>query len=241
MQPWQPWPAATLTQASDALQSGEQRLTRLGRVASVLALLLAAANLLFVYVSLHTGWLSPDSISPIVTVSKLATPVLGLLGAIGTFRGWARVFRRLRTQAATDPGIMAATGGVPIPQRLRARARFGRVLSVVALLGAGGLALTSTSVTFDSTLQSDCTWASYAQTADCTYQIFNDSQSNVTFDWQGTSIPVGVTFSPTSGSVAPGGTEAVYMRDPGLCPVTIIFRDATHKLEIDSLFNSPCT
>lgn len=78
------------------------------------------------------------------------------------------------------------------------------------------------------------------QQAVCQYTISNDPKSSVTFEWKGASSPAGATFSPDSGSIAPGATsDTITVTDPFLCPVTFQFVDAGHNLRIDSMFNDP--
>jgi hypothetical protein len=230
----QPWPAATQTQAPGTLQSGEERYLRLSMVATILAIVIVVVNLFFAYSFLHTGSLSPDAIAPLVGVSKLAAPILSILGAIGIFRGWARAFRRLRQQARAYAQTMPWVVAAPLAPQLRSRARFGRVLSVVALLDSGGIALNTTTAKFSVAINYNCSSFPTFGPDDCSFQITNEPESNATFAWQGTSDPFGVSFSPSSGSLAPGEAQTVNVTIPYMRAVTIIFRDTAHLFETDS-------
>jgi len=111
---------------------------------------------------------------------------------------------------------------------------------LIALAGCSVGPLGPQSYTFIYTTDRHCSWGT-GQQAVCQYTISNDAKSNVTFEWKGASSPVGATFSPDSGSIAPGATsDTITVTDPFLCPITFQFVDAGHNLRIDSTFNDPC-
>ena len=88
--------------------------------------------------------------------------------------------------------------------------------------------------------QRSCSWGS-GRPATCQYHITNQPQSNITFAWVGTSTPAGASFSPPSGSIAPGETTGVIsVTDPFICPITFQFVDTTHGVKVEFVFKDPC-
>jgi hypothetical protein len=110
--------------------------------------------------------------------------------------------------------------------------------------GAGGKA-TATSTQFiphlDSSISHDCSWYT-GHPATCKVYITSHADSNFTFNWLGMSSPAGASFTPSSGSVAPGQTSGLItvVSPTSYCPITFRFVDLVHSMEADSVFN-PCT
>jgi hypothetical protein len=63
----------------------------------------------------------------------------------------------------------------------------------------------------------------------------------MTFNWVATSNPVGVTYDPSSGSLAPGETSStITATDNSFCPVVFEFIDQGHNVGIQSNFDGAC-
>jgi hypothetical protein len=94
----------------------------------------------------------------------------------------------------------------------------------------------------DASVERHCSWVNQGP-ATCQVYITNQTDSNFTFEWRATSTPLGATFAPASGSLAPGETsELITVTSPTvICPITFRFVDAQRQLEADSVFNAPCT
>lgn len=92
-----------------------------------------------------------------------------------------------------------------------------------------------------SSIRQNCIWTDFGP-ATCKVFVTNKPDSNFTFEWRGESDPPAATFSPASGSLAPGQTSGlITVRfDSTICPITLRFVDTQHQLESDSKFNGAC-
>jgi hypothetical protein len=102
---------------------------------------------------------------------------------------------------------------------------------------------TATAFTYrlDVDVNRNCRWQN-RQPATCQVSITNKADSNSTFTWQASSSPAGATFSPNSGSVAPGATSGLItvISPTTYCPIKFRFVDTQAQFEADSMFN-PCS
>ena len=100
---------------------------------------------------------------------------------------------------------------------------------------------THASYHLDASVNRHCSWQDNGP-ATCEVYVTNKADSNFTFNWQATSSPQGASFSPESGSLAPGETSSlITVTSPtSICPITFRFVDSQSQLEADSMFN-PCS
>jgi hypothetical protein len=92
----------------------------------------------------------------------------------------------------------------------------------------------------DADVRRSCNWQNNGP-ATCQVYVTVKPDTNFTFSWQAISSPSGASFSPDSGSLAPGETsDLITVISPTMfCPITFRFVDTQHQLEADSQFN-PC-
>lgn len=124
-------------------------------------------------------------------------------------------------------------------------------LLAVALAGCSGgrqaaalSTVTPTQINYhlDASVQRQCSWVNDGP-ATCHIYVTNQADSNFTFEWRATSSPLGASFSPGAGSLAPGETSGMItvISPTTICPITFRFVDTQRHLEADSAFNAPCT
>ncbi len=237
-----------------------QIMQRVGLWSSLVTIFLLIVTLLLNYVFVKSFQIT--TLNRLVRGSALVVQILGTLGLLTTIYSWwytarhwgAMKLKEVLKDQAFDQGMNQLQNLIASPS---AALQFGRGLVITAFGLAtvfdgatlAGLTLhntnttttpTQTSYHMQSQTHSSCQWGT-GRPAVCQIQITNESTSNVTFDWVGTSSPAGASFSPDSGSIPPGTTSGtITVTDPFICPMTFQFVDRSHTLEIDSVFNSAC-